>query len=84
METWYRANSYSLSIETVNVVKVTDKFIQLETDGGKTAKIADWISFFSAHDEAKLWLIEKYVGRIAWLQDEIDLANESLQKVYKL
>lgn len=75
---------YDTSIEEVEVIRETEKFVT-EADGQRWAKRnADFRNYFDSWEEAHKFLIDREMAAIKNLTNQIDRHQATLQKLQEM
>lgn len=82
METWYRAQSYSTSLEAVEVERSTDAFVIIA--GRRRSKFGEQEQLFRCRRDAEKWLFHQAMREIEACNSRLEKAKEKLAKVEKL
>lgn len=87
-ETWYRTRHYGLEIEPVEVVKVTDKTVQVKERSwhghdsiSRVAIKSEWQQHFRTWEEAHEYLMDRAQQKVESLRIQLQTANGFLGNV---
>ena len=86
----YKASSLRATIEAVEVVKETDKFVVLAFNSGfghgtrREAKVSDYCAYFDSWADAHQYHVDRVLREIASAEEKLSRLDSELAKINKM